>query len=219
MSKHTADQATATIKKSTRTDALKVSVTNELSQAMPQSPSWAVALDVQAAVKVLAANAAALGANATLISTLRAQLATAEAKQQGLRRDWGAAKSQVTSTVTVFCAGSADMVASFNLDVESHARLGPLGSPVDLSVNPGKNLGDVVGTWEKGIAAHGFLVQHATDPTNPATISAPVASTKARFTLGGLPQGATVSIRVAAIDPASPTGQSPWSAWVLGNAR
>jgi hypothetical protein len=28
-----------------------------------------------------------------------------------------------------------------------------------------------------------------------------------------------VSMRVAAIDPASPTGQSPWSAWVAGSVK
>lgn len=37
--------------------------------------------------------------------------------------------------------------------------------------------------------------------------------------LKGMTPGAKVSVRVAAIDPASPTGQSAWSAWVLGNAR
>jgi hypothetical protein len=31
--------------------------------------------------------------------------------------------------------------------------------------------------------------------------------------------GTAVSFRIAAVDPKSPTGISPWSAWVLGNAR
>ncbi len=214
------DRAEATIKKSTRTDALKVSVTNEVGQAMPQSPSWGAATDVQAAVKVWTANGAALSANTTVISGLRAQRRRRRGrKQRGLRRGWVAAKGQVTSTVTVFCGGSADMVSTFNLDVVSRGRLGALPTPTDVAVNPGVAPGEVVTSWEKGIAAHGFLVQHAADPTNPATVSVPAASTKSKLTLGGLPQGANVSFRVAAIDPASATGQTPWSAWVVGNAR
>ncbi len=213
------DRAVATIEKSMKTDTLKVSVTASISQAMAQSPDWAAATDVQTAVKAWSADAVAIGANATVIANLRAQLAVAEAKQEGLRRDWGSSKMQVMSTVTVFCGGSAEKVAGFNLEVVSHARVGALGAPVDLTVNPGTVPGAVVSKWLKGLASHGFLVQHATDPTNAATFSAPTASTKTRFTLAGLTSGANVSMRVAAINPSSSTGQGPWSAWVTGNAR
>jgi len=197
------DRAVATIKKSTATDTLKVSVTHSLGQAMQQSPDWAAASDVQSAVKAWGKDADAIDANAKSIANLRAQLKAAEATQEGLRRDWLASKKQVLSTVTVFCGGSADKVKGFNLDVVTRARLGALATPADLAVNPGKLPGDVVSTWTKGLATHGFLVQHATDPNSAATISTPTACTKARFTLGGMPQGANVSMRVAAIDPAS----------------
>src|SRR6185295_8149640 len=110
-------------------------------------------------------------------------------------------------------------VKGFNLDVVTHGRLGPLGAPGELSVNPGKVAGEVVSTWDKGQARHGFVVQHATDPSNPATISPMVPCTMPKFTLAGLPASATLSMRVAAIDPASPTHQSPWCEWVVGNAR
>jgi hypothetical protein len=46
-----------------------------------------------------------------------------------------------------------------------------------------------------------------------------MACTQAKLVLGGLPSNASVSVRVAAIDPTAPNHQSPWSAWVLGNAR
>jgi hypothetical protein len=71
----------------------------------------------------------------------------------------------------------------------------------------------------KGLAKHGFVVQWATDANAPATFSMPVVSTKRKLTLSGLPHGASLSFRVAAIDPASATGQSPWSAWVVGIVR
>jgi hypothetical protein len=217
--KATVERATATIKKATHTDVLKVSVTSSISQAMQQSPSWATATDVQTAVKAWSADATAIATNATLIAALREQLGAAEIKQVGLRRDWVAGKQQVLSTITVFCGGSADMVKGFNLDVVTHARIGLLAAPQGLAVNPGKVAGEVVAKWAKGIAVHGFVVQHATDPTNAATVSAPTPSTKPRFTLDGMVSSANVSVRVAAIDPASPTGMSPWSAWVVGNAR
>jgi hypothetical protein len=213
------DRATATIKADTKSDALKTSVTNTIAQAMQKSTNWGAATDVQSAVKVWVQGATDLATNATLIANLGAQLATAEAKQETLRRDWAAQKKAVVSSVTVFCGGSADMVQSFNLDVITHTRLGALPAPSGLEVNPGTVLGDVVAKWLKGIARHGFVVQHATDPTNQATISAPTPCTKVSFKLGGMPSGANVSFRVAAIDPTSATGISPWSAWVLGNAR
>jgi hypothetical protein len=213
------DRAVATIKTSTHSDALKVSVTNQITQAMPQSPNWGAAADVQAAVKVWAGQATALATNATLIANLKAQLGAAEAKQLTLRRDWTAAKSHVTTAVTVFAAGSADVVASFSFDVVSVARIGALAAPLGVVVEPGTANGEAVVSWTRGNAWHGFLVQHAADPTNAATVSASIACTRIKLTLGGLPQGGNVSVHVAAIDPASPTGQSPWSTWAVGSAR
>jgi hypothetical protein len=156
---------------------------------------------------------------ARAIANLRAQLKNAEAAHAALRRDWASSRVQVATAVTVFAAGSADTVKGFNLDVVSHARLGLLGAPIDLAVNPGKDVGQVLAAWAKGVARHGFVAQHATDPNTAATISAPVPCTKPKLLLSGLTPGASISFRVAAIDPASPTGMSPWSAWVVGNAR
>jgi hypothetical protein len=125
----------------------------------------------------------------------------------------------VTSAVTVYCGGSADKVKGFSLDVVNRGRLGILPAPEGLSVNPGVEPGEVVATWPKGIYGHGFVVQHATDPSNPATVSGSIPSTRPKFVLDGLPSKTNVNVRVAAIDPASSEGQSPWSAWVVGNAR
>jgi hypothetical protein len=218
-SKPPVDRAVATIKKAAGNDALKVSTTRSVTQAMKQSPDWAAATDVQTAVTVWSKAADALEASATGIANLRAQLKNAEAAHASLRRDWEASKMQVTTTVTVFCGGSADKVKGFNLDVRSHTRIGPLGAPIDLTVNPGKDLGQVLVAWAKGLARHGFIAQHATDPNTPATFSTPVPCTKPKLLAAGLTPGASVSFRVAAIDPASATGMSPWSAWVVGNAR
>ncbi len=167
------DKATATIKKSTTTDALKVSVTSSVAAAMAQSTNWVAATGVQTTVNTWSGVAVSIGANATVISGLRAQLAVAEAKQEGLRRDWTAARRQMLSAVTVFCGGSADKVTGFSLDVVSYSRIGALAAPTELAVNPGPVAGEVASKWARGLATHGFLVQHATDPTNAATVSRP----------------------------------------------
>jgi hypothetical protein len=62
-------------------------------------------------------------------------------------------------------------------------------------------------------------VQTATDPTNEATHSSLMARTKAEYIARGLPSGATIYLRVAAIDPTSESGYGAWSAWILGTAR
>jgi hypothetical protein len=170
-------------------------------------------------VKGWSAGAASIAAQATVVAGLRAQLKTATASLQTQRRDWQIAKTQVMSAVTGVAGGSADDVKAFGLDVESRARLGALAAPSDLTVSPAAVSGGVVVKWVKGVAQHGFLVQHATDPNTPSTYSAVVACTKQKLAVTGLPAASTISFRVAAIDPASSTGQSPWSAWVAGSVR
>ena len=186
---------------------------------MKQSPDWASATAVQTAVTAWSKAADALGAGASGIANLRAQLKTAEAAQAALRRDWDTARMGVTTAVTVFAGGSAETVLGFNLDVVTHARIGPLGAPIDLTVNPGKDPGQIQAAWANGVAVHGFVAQHATDPNTAATISAGIPCTKPKLLVSGLTSGASLSFRVAAIDPTSATGMSPWSAWVVGNAR
>jgi hypothetical protein len=217
--KQPVDRATARLNAPKVTDAQKVAATRSTISGMQQSPSWAAATDLQAAVKPWSASADALEANATTLVNLRKQVAAAEAKQLTLRRDWQLQTSHVLVTATLFCDGSADTMTSLGLAVASHARLGALGIPVGLAAHPGKITGEVEASWTRGNAHHGFLVQHATDPTNPANVSLPQACTKATFKLDGIPSGASVSFRIAAIDPASATGQTAWTAWVAGSAK
>jgi hypothetical protein len=213
------DRAIAFIKQEAGTDAEKTSVTRTTREAMQKSPDWSAADKVQTAVVGWVQKADDLEANAALIANLRAQLEVAEAKQETLRRDWTAAKKEVTSSVTAFCQGSADKVKGFHLDVVTYRKRVLLDAPEGLEVNPGAWPGDVRAKWLRGLARNGFVVQHATNPSDPATISAAISWTKVSFKLDGLPPGTAVSFRIAAVDPKSPTGISPWSAWVLGNAR
>jgi hypothetical protein len=213
------DQAVATVHGVTTTDVQKVQVTHQIFQAMQSSPDWSLSPTLQAAAKAWDADATTLDAGATAIASLRTQLRNATAKQASTRRDWRASKTLVEGIVTVVCAGAADRVKALSLDVVSHARLGALAAPTGLVAGTGLLNGEAIVSWVKRLAKHGFVVRLATDANAPATFSMPVVSTKRKLTLGGLPHGASLSFRVAAIDPASATGQSPWSAWVLGILR
>jgi hypothetical protein len=215
----TVNNAIAGLKRSTRTDVLKVATTRAVTQGMQQNADWSTATDIQGVAGRWADCAEALDANAQVIAGLEAQLRAAVLKQCTLRRTWQATKVQVLSTVTVFCAGSADRVKAWCLDVLTRERHGLLDAPADLTLNPGTAFGDAEARWAKGPAGHGFLAQYATDPGSPATISAAIACTRPSLALKGMTPGAALSVRVAAIDPASPTGQTGWTAWVLGNAR
>src|SRR5262249_5927612 len=131
------------------------------------------------------------------------------------RRGWSAGEKNLGGAGTAFCGGSAGKGEGVNLDVIQHRRLGGRAAPAGVPVNPGAAPGAGGGPGGKGIAIHGCGGERAPEPT----ISPSVPSTRPKFVLDGLPSLANVSFRVAAIDPASATGQSPWSAWVVGNAR
>jgi hypothetical protein len=217
--KKAVDNASATIARATLTDAQKVTVAQDIVSTAQKSPLWATATDLQTAAKVWSQTTSDLAANATTVVGQRSALATSEAKQRSLRRAWMAAKKQVLSTADVLCAGSADDLKGLGLDVKNHASLGALPVPVDLGTKPGTVTGQVVFSWSRGVARHGFLVQHATDVTNAATYSPFIPCTKTKLTLSGVPSGSSVSFRVCAIDPSSATDQTAWSAWVAGTAK
>jgi len=214
------DKATPKLKLSKRTDADKVAATRSTTQVMQASPGWASAPDVQSASKTWNAAADSLETNSKLVASLLQQLRTAVAAQRVLRQKWSVATKQVASNINVVCDGSADAVKAFGWDVATHAKLGPLTAVADVTTAPGLEAGQAGVKWDRGLARHGFLVQHATNPQDATTYSGTIACTKSRITLGGLgPSGSTVYFRVAAIDPASPTNQTPWSGWVAASVR
>jgi hypothetical protein len=213
-------QAQPTIKQSTTTDAEKVAVANSTTASMAKSPLWATSPDVQAAAKAWGLSAGALDANVAVIADLRNQLAAAEAKQLTLRRNWRACKRQVLSSVSLVCAGSAEEVMGFSLDVVTRGTPSLLGAVDGITSSLGSSVGQATVKWSRGLALHGFVVQHATDVANVATYSPQLPCTKTKYTLGGLtPSGSTVYFRVAAVDPRAASGMSPWSAWVAATVR
>jgi hypothetical protein len=213
------DRARPSIARTTVTDVQKVTVARDIVATAKKAPGWNAASDLQGAAKVWSQSCDDLDSNGQAIVAKRSELRTMEAKQRTLRRAWRAARRQVLGTVDVLCAGSADEIKVYGFDAHLRVSLGPLGVPDGLATAPGKEPGQAIFSWLKGLARHGSLVQHATDVANPATYSPPIACTKSKFTLTGALPGSSVSFRIAAIDPSSPTGQTAWSGWVVGTVR
>jgi len=214
-----AQQAKPYIKAPRKTDVAKIHVTRSTTTSMQGSSGWATAPAVQAASVVWNQKADALEANAKVIADFRSKLKIAEANQSGLRRDWSIATDHMIATVAIQCGGSADDAHGFGFDVLTHTPVGLLPAPQDLTTKPGKAVGELVLSWKRGIATHGFIVQHAVDVANPATVSAPVPCTRTKYTLKGALSSSVVHLRVAAIDPIAEEGHSPWSDWVAGTVR
>ena len=213
------DRATPVLKKSRVTDAEKVSVTRSTTTGMKAAPQWSTSPALQAASTAWNAAADAVESNGKIVADLRTQLAAAEAAQRTNRQVWTFATKQLTAQVAVTAEGSSDAVHALGFDVIT--RGGPIAqvAPEGLHTAPGKVLGEGIFTWKRGTARHGFLVQHAADPSNPATVSPPVPCTKTKYKIEGAVSATIVHFRVAAIDTTSSTGSGPWSDWVACTVR
>jgi hypothetical protein len=123
-------------------------------------------------------------------------------------------------TVSVVCEGSPDTVHLLGFDVFTH--VGPISqvyAPSGLVSLPATVAGEAAISWQRGTARHGFLVQRATDTANAGTYSAVIPCTKTKYKTEGEKSSTTVYLRVAAIDPTTPAGLSPWSDWVACAVR
>jgi hypothetical protein len=130
-----------------------------------------------------------------------------------------AGRKHTIGAVNVFCAGSAQLIESFGFDefVKAPADA-DITVPTDIITSPGANLGEVDVAWD-GVDRHGFMLQWATDPANPATFSQGIPCTVPNFTLTGQTSAATLHFRIAAIDPSQPGHVTAFSGWVAGTVH
>jgi hypothetical protein len=214
------DKAKPTLRTPKKSDAAVIAATTTTMTAMKASPLWNANPTLQTSANALNDAATALATNAGSIADLRKKLAIAVANQTQLRRNWSDALDHTLATVSTITQGSADQVHELGLDVRTRAPKGtPKATPAGFAPLATNVAGTVIVHWLRGDGNHGFVVQHATDITNPATISVSVPVTKTKYTLSGLASGSLVHVRVAAIDPASAPGQSAWTDWVAAQAK
>jgi hypothetical protein len=213
------DRAVPVVRLPKRRTADMVTTTASLSASMKQSPDYAQATAVQTALASLEGGANDIAGTLASIKALDDQLVVLKASLLSQSRKWQTSLKSLLGAVEVFGNGSVEVVKSFALEVRSFSALGLLAAPVNLTLKQGKDAGTVQAKWTRGNATHGFVVQHATDPANPATFSTPQTWTKSKYTLGGLPSGSNVYFRVAAVDPRATSALGPFAAWASGTAR
>jgi hypothetical protein len=214
MTKKKPDYAAATMPGPTSTPVEKVDTGNAAIAGVNGSPELAAAPEVQTALGLFATENDNLDANNKKKEDLRQQLSQAEAEGVTIARRWNLRRKGLLNAIDVHCDGSKEKVQRFNLGVVERGKLPPAAVPAGLHQAHGPKPTTVVVAWDKTKGADGYVVQHATDPADPATYAAPAICKRTRFALPGQALAATIHFRVAAIDPDLPGGQSEYAPWV-----
>jgi hypothetical protein len=214
MTKKKPDYAAATMPGPTSTPVEMVDTGNAAIAALNGSPALASAPEVQTALGLFTSENAALEANNKKKENLRQQLSQTEADGVTLARRWSLRRQGLLNAVNVACDGSKEKVQSFNLGTIQRGKLPPANMPAGLYQAHSLKPTTVVMAWDRTKGADGYMVQHATNPADPATYAAPAMCKRTRFALPGQTLAATLYFRVLALDPALPDGQSAYTPWV-----
>jgi hypothetical protein len=210
------DNARATMKGLTRTPEEMVATGTDAIDSLTASPQLAGAGGVKTALALFVTENGNLDAQNKKITKLHQDLTRAEADRVTTVRRWGLRRAGVLHEVNVECDGSKEKVQSFNLPVIVFGTKTQLTTVVPENVHQAKSKKPTtpVVAWNANKRHHGYMVEYATDPANPATYSKPAMVKRARFALVGQTLGAVLHFRVLALDPALPLGQTDYSAWV-----
>jgi hypothetical protein len=125
----------------------------------------------------------------------------------------------VISALSLFCNGSAATIKAFGADVFTHTVGGAIGVPTGLSTMPGLNAGTIDFMFDDTQNRYGFVVQFASNPADPTTLSPQIPCHEGFFSLDGQTSGATLHFRAAAVDPTQKLHVTDWSPWVAGTVR
>jgi hypothetical protein len=210
------DRATPTLKKPTAdTPAALVTSTNEAVVKITGSPGYAAAsTDVVTNTKALGTASTNLDANNQAKTKAAAALAQAEKNEPPLVRRVGAARRALIGAVDVFADGSKETVLGLGLEVETPQPAPEAGLPENLRPMKVLKSANASTRWDPMPGAHGYLLQHATNPSDATTYSAALVVTRARYRLAGQTPGQTIYFRVAALDTKLAGGQTAYTAWV-----
>jgi hypothetical protein len=210
-----ANHATARFTEPMDTESEKISGAENHIAAIKASSNAAAATGVIAAANAWAAETTNVDTAAKLIANLEKQLGVARGNQLANLRRWACQRAATLNALNVFCDGSKDTMLTFGVAVAATTAHEPASTPVGLTARNGK-AGGVAG-WQWLLTPknyYGFMVQHATNVADATTYSQPMTCSKRSFKLLLQAPGASFSLRVMALDPLLPTGQTAWSAWV-----
>ena len=215
MSKIPVDHATPQITEPMETAEEMVATGNATIAKINASTGIATAPEVETNLKAWALVIAALAANNTTKSTARTQLTQAETAEPALMRRCKVRRNLVIGAAQSFGDGAAQVVQSLNMEVATREEKPLATVPQNLRSMKKKVPTYASVRWDPTPGAHGYLLQHATNPADSTTYSAQISMTAAKYHLSGQTAGTTVYFRVLACDARLlPTGQSAFTAWV-----
>jgi hypothetical protein len=214
MTKKVTDVANPQITEPTRSAEEMVTTGNDLIPKIKASPNYAKSPEVQAAVANWDTANTNLDTNNKAKAKAKNDFETADTNEPALKRRWGVRKDAVLVAIKAEGDGSKDIVQSFNVAVEQKKPRVQATVPVGLRGMKVHMPTYASVRWNPTPGAHGYLLQHATNPSDPTTFSVAIPCKGARFHLGGQTAGTTVYFRVLACDESLPNGQTAYCGWV-----
>jgi hypothetical protein len=118
------------------------------------------------------------------------------------------------SAIEIFADGSKDIVSSFGAAVAENHTSPEAITPENLHAMKSRTHDRAGVRWTPVPGAHGYILQHATNPNDPTTFSAEMPVSGAKLWLTGQTRGTTVYFRVLACDDRLPGGRTAYTAWV-----
>lgn len=187
---------------------------NKLIADVTASTALANAPKVKDALADLTATNKDLADNNAAKAKAKKALADAETKEPPLVRRWSVRRRALAVAIEDSADGSKDAVAAFNVKVAE--KKAPPEATVPTRLRPMKTQRDSTASvrWDPVDGARRYLLQHCTNPNDPATFSSPSTVDQTRYHLAGQTAGATVYFRVASVDKRLATGQTAFTAWV-----
>jgi hypothetical protein len=213
MSKVKVDQAKPVIPKASTPDEMVIEG-EDIESKVKASPNYGAAGAVQTMTTTFGAAVAALKANNTVKQKARDELHAAETNEPTLVRRLDAQRRALASAIEVFADGSKDIAHSFNVPLAEPHPAPDATTPENLRPMKSTTHDRAGCRWEPTPGAHGYILQHATNPADPSTHSAEISLSQAKFWLHGQTQGTTVYFRVLACDADLPNGRTAYTAWV-----
>jgi|JI6StandDraft_1071083.scaffolds.fasta_scaffold02999_10 hypothetical protein len=143
------------------------------------------------------------------VMALRTALKTAMARRKTERKKLEQAMNRRGNYVQAMSYGNAARIISAAMRVQRHrTKVGPLPSPKEVQVTPGKSENEVVLTWGKVKHAHHYYLQHGPEggPMEDMVLSGRRKRTLKLPRLNGVPH----VFRIAAIGTPGLGDYSPW---------
>jgi hypothetical protein len=203
-------QPEATARPTFATSRLKpqaiVALTNQRGEVIKAAPGYAGAPDVQKALAVWLATAAAVGTRAQAIAAARLALTALVVAQVSDVAAWKRATQALLAAISAVCGGSAAAIQQWGFAPATRVVLAPTGvAPAGLRATYDKQLALVL-RWAAVKEHLGYFVQVG-DGTATGW-GAAIACPKASYAPTGLAPGQKVAVRVAV---QRSTGLSVWS--------